>query len=93
MGARRPPKLPRLRQVDAEWRLGVPATALDRANRLVRLADGSEVTGDRLLIATGVRARRWPNAQEAALEGVHPCAPAPTPRGCRRLWSPVPVGF
>ena len=64
-------KLPRLRQVDAEWRLGVPATALDRANRLVRLADGSEVPGDRLLIATGVRARRWPNAQEAALEGVH----------------------
>jgi NADPH-dependent 2,4-dienoyl-CoA reductase/sulfur reductase-like enzyme len=64
-------KLPRLRQVDAEWRLGVPATALDRVNRLVRLADGSEVPGDRLLIATGVRARRWPNAQEAALEGVH----------------------
>jgi NADPH-dependent 2,4-dienoyl-CoA reductase/sulfur reductase-like enzyme len=64
-------KLPRLRQVDAEWRLGVAATALDRANRLVRLADGGEVRGDRLLIATGVRARRWPNAEEAALEGVH----------------------
>jgi NADPH-dependent 2,4-dienoyl-CoA reductase/sulfur reductase-like enzyme len=64
-------KLPRLREVDAEWRLGVAATALDRANRLVRLADGSEVPGDRLLIATGVRARRWPNAEEAALEGVH----------------------
>jgi 3-phenylpropionate/trans-cinnamate dioxygenase ferredoxin reductase subunit len=63
-------KLPRLRRVDAEWRLGVAATALDRANRLVRLADGSEVPGDRLLIATGVRARRWPNAQEAALKGV-----------------------
>src|SRR6201997_2847515 len=30
-------KLPRLRQVDGEWRLGVAATALDRANRLVRL--------------------------------------------------------
>ena len=26
-------KLPRLRRVDAEWRLGVAATALDRANR------------------------------------------------------------
>jgi 3-phenylpropionate/trans-cinnamate dioxygenase ferredoxin reductase subunit len=63
-------KLPRLREVDAEWRLGVAATALDRANRLVRLADGSDVPGDRLLIATGVRARRWPNAEEAALEGV-----------------------
>ena len=64
-------KLPRLRQVDAEWRLGVAATALDRVGRLVRLADGSAVEGDRLLIATGVRARRWPNAEEAALVGVH----------------------
>src|SRR5271163_1104537 len=64
-------KLPRLRQVDAEWRLGVAATALDRANRLVRLADGGEVRGDRLLIATGVRSRRWPNPEEAALEGVY----------------------
>jgi len=64
-------KLPRLRKVDAQWRLGVPATALDRANQLVRLADGSEVHGDALLIATGVRARPWPNPQEAALVGVH----------------------
>ena len=63
-------KLPRLRRVDADWRLGVAATALDRANRLVRLADGGEAPGDRLLIATGVRARRWPNAEEAALQGV-----------------------
>ena len=63
-------KLPRLREVDAHWRLGVAATALDRANQLVRLADGSEVVGDRLLIATGVRSRRWPNPQEAALDGV-----------------------
>ncbi len=64
-------KLPRLREVDAHWRLGVAATALDRANQLVRLADGSEVVGDRLLIATGVRSRKWPNPEEAALEGVH----------------------
>ena len=64
-------KLPRLREVDAEWRLGVAATALDRANQLVRLADGSEVVGDYVLIATGVRSRKWPNAQEAALAGVH----------------------
>ncbi len=64
-------KLPRMRDVDAEWRLGVAATCLDRANQLVRLADGSEVEGDRLLIATGVRSRKWPNPEEAALEGVH----------------------
>jgi 3-phenylpropionate/trans-cinnamate dioxygenase ferredoxin reductase subunit len=29
------------------------------------------VSGDRLLIATGVRARQWPNPAEAALEGVY----------------------
>jgi 3-phenylpropionate/trans-cinnamate dioxygenase ferredoxin reductase subunit len=63
-------KLTRVRQVDAEWRLGVAATGLDRANRRVRLANGDEVAFDRLLIATGVRARQWPNAKEAALEGV-----------------------
>jgi NADPH-dependent 2,4-dienoyl-CoA reductase/sulfur reductase-like enzyme len=64
-------KLPRMRDVDAEWRLGVAATGLDRVNRLVRLADGSEVEGDRLLIATGVRSRNWPNPDEASLEGVY----------------------
>lgn len=64
-------KLPRMRAVDAQWRLGVAASKLDRVNQLVRLADGSEVSGDRLLIATGVRARRWPNPDEAALRGVH----------------------
>jgi len=63
-------KLPRMREVDAEWRLGMAATGLDRANRLVHLADGSQVEGDRLLIATGVRSRKWPNPDEAALEGV-----------------------
>jgi NADPH-dependent 2,4-dienoyl-CoA reductase/sulfur reductase-like enzyme len=64
-------KLPRMRAVDAEWRLGVAATGLDRANGLVHLADGSHLEGDFLLIATGVRSRRWPNPDEAALEGVH----------------------
>jgi NADPH-dependent 2,4-dienoyl-CoA reductase/sulfur reductase-like enzyme len=64
-------KLPRMREVDAEWRLGVAATGLDRAKKLVRLADGDEVPFDRVLIATGVRARQWPNPTEGALEGVH----------------------
>lgn len=63
-------KLPRMRDVDAEWRLGVAATELDRANGFVGLADGTRVEADRLLIATGVRARKWPNAEEAALDGV-----------------------
>ena len=86
-------KLPRLRQVDADWRLGVAATALDRANRLVRLADGSEVPGDRLLIATGVRcpAMAQPRGSRAGGRS-HRCAPVPTPRGCRPRWPPVPGG-
>ena len=40
------------------------------AAKQVRLADGSEVEFDRLLIATGYRARPWPNEAEAALDGV-----------------------
>jgi NADPH-dependent 2,4-dienoyl-CoA reductase/sulfur reductase-like enzyme len=62
--------LPRLRSVEATWRLGVPATGLDMAARRVRLADGDEVPYDRLLIATGVRARPWPHEAEAELDGV-----------------------
>ncbi|NMO90797.1 FAD-dependent oxidoreductase [Actinomycetospora sp. TBRC 11914] len=62
--------LPRRRAIEADWRLGVAATGLDLAARQVRLADGSSVGFDRLLIATGVRARPWPDPDEAALEGV-----------------------
>ncbi|MEY9777099.1 FAD-dependent oxidoreductase [Arthrobacter sp. MW3 TE3886] len=62
--------LPRRRTIDADWRLGVAATGLDLAARQVHLADGSRIGFDKLLIATGVRARSWPNAAEAALAGV-----------------------
>ncbi|HEY6590630.1 MAG TPA: FAD-dependent oxidoreductase [Actinomycetota bacterium] len=63
-------KLPRRRAIDAEWRLGVAATGLDRAAKQVRLANGEQVRYDLLLIATGVRARPWFNPAEAALDGV-----------------------
>lgn len=63
-------KLPRMRAIDADWRLGVAATGLDRANREVLLANGNKVAYDRLLIATGTRARPWFNAEEAKLDGV-----------------------
>jgi 3-phenylpropionate/trans-cinnamate dioxygenase ferredoxin reductase component len=53
---------------DAQWRLGVRATGLDRDRRRVRLADGDEIPYDRLILATGSRARRWPGPE---LEGVH----------------------
>jgi NADPH-dependent 2,4-dienoyl-CoA reductase/sulfur reductase-like enzyme len=63
-------ELPRRRVIDAEWRLGVAATGLDRAAKQVRLANGEQVRYDLLLIATGVRARPWFNPAEAALDGV-----------------------
>ena len=63
-------KLPRLRRVDADWRLGVAAVGLDRINQVVRLANGEDIDYGRLLIATGARARPWTNPHEAALEGV-----------------------
>jgi NADPH-dependent 2,4-dienoyl-CoA reductase/sulfur reductase-like enzyme len=55
---------------DVEWRLGVAAVGLDLPAKEVRLADGHSVAFDRLLIATGTRARPWPNQAEAELEGV-----------------------
>ncbi|MGW5329527.1 NAD(P)/FAD-dependent oxidoreductase [Streptomyces sp. NPDC004014] len=63
-------ELPRRRETDAEWRLGVAATGLDLTAKRVRLADGDEVEYDRLLIATGVRARPWFREEEARLDGV-----------------------
>ena len=62
--------LPQFVDIDAEWHLGVSAVALDLAGRRVHLGDGHEVEFDRMLIATGTRARQWPNADEAALDGV-----------------------
>jgi NADPH-dependent 2,4-dienoyl-CoA reductase/sulfur reductase-like enzyme len=62
--------LPRSGELNARWLLGVSATGLDLAGKQVRLGDGSTVEFDRLLIATGTRARLWPNRAEAALDGV-----------------------
>jgi NADPH-dependent 2,4-dienoyl-CoA reductase/sulfur reductase-like enzyme/ferredoxin len=62
--------LPRRDGFDAQWRLGVAATGLDLSGKQVHLADGETVGFDRLLIATGVRSRPWPNEAEAGLDGV-----------------------
>ncbi|MFJ3640973.1 NAD(P)/FAD-dependent oxidoreductase [Streptomyces sp. NPDC090108] len=62
--------LPQSRDIDAKWRLGVAASGLDITAKRVRLSDGDEIEYDRLLIATGVRARPWPNEAEAGLGGV-----------------------
>jgi NADPH-dependent 2,4-dienoyl-CoA reductase/sulfur reductase-like enzyme len=56
--------------VDAEWRLGTAAASLDRENKQVVLADGESLGYDRLIVATGCRARTWPGAG-ADLPGVH----------------------
>ena len=62
--------LPRHPDLKAEFRLGTPARALDLEARIVTLGDGSPLPYDRLLIATGTRARPWPKPDEAALDGV-----------------------
>jgi NADPH-dependent 2,4-dienoyl-CoA reductase/sulfur reductase-like enzyme len=62
--------LPRRDDIDALWRLGVAATGLDLGGKQVLLADGEKVGFDRLLIATGVRARPWPDEAQAQLAGV-----------------------
>ena len=62
--------LPGVGDLNARWLLGVPAIGLDLPAKQVRLADGSAVDFDRVLIATGTRARPWANRAEAALDGV-----------------------
>ena len=53
----------------AEWRLGTPAESLDADERCVVLAGGERVPFDKLLIATGARARALPGAPDLA--GIH----------------------
>lgn len=62
--------LPNLHRLDAKWRLGKAAIGLDPGAREVTLDDGERLGFDKLLIATGVRARPWPHPSEARLEGV-----------------------
>lgn len=62
--------LPQRVDLHAEWLLGVPAIGLDLENRKVELADERRFGFDRLLIATGTRARPWPDSAQAALDGV-----------------------
>lgn len=62
--------LPQRRRLDADWKLGVRAGGLDPVGKRVLLDDGADVPFDRLLIATGTRARPWPHPDEAAMDGV-----------------------
>ncbi|WP_225821287.1 NAD(P)/FAD-dependent oxidoreductase [Streptomyces naphthomycinicus] len=83
-------KLPRRREIDAEWLLGVPAGGLDLKTNQVRLADGREIPFDRVLIATGVRARPWFVESEAALDGVFVVRTREHAEGLRRALAAGP---
>ena len=52
-----------------EWRLGVRATDLDPATHTVTLDDGTTLSADAVVLATGARARRLPGTD--GLDGVH----------------------
>ncbi|KQT89009.1 FAD/NAD(P)-binding oxidoreductase [Methylobacterium sp. Leaf466] len=62
--------LPHRLDLDAAWRLGAGAAGLDRQARTIVLSDGERLPYDRLLIATGARARPWHDEAEGTLEGV-----------------------
>ncbi|MCJ2036432.1 NAD(P)/FAD-dependent oxidoreductase [Methylobacterium sp. J-068] len=63
-------ELPELLALDADWRLGHAAVALDRAARTIRLGDGTDLAYERLLIATGAQARPWPDAAGGGLANI-----------------------
>ncbi|MFJ9007708.1 NAD(P)/FAD-dependent oxidoreductase [Streptomyces canus] len=60
---------PEAEDLRAQWLLGVRAVGLDGPQRAVRLADGSEVRADGVVIATGAAARTLPGTD--GLAGVH----------------------
>lgn len=59
-----------LGKLEARWRLGVGAVALDRAHHHVLLDDGEQIPYDRLILATGSRAVAW-RGPGAELRGVY----------------------
>lgn len=63
---------PGVEALDAQWRLGAAAVALDRDAKTITLDDGATVAYDRLIVATGCRARTWPGAPDGVrtLRGV-----------------------
>jgi 3-phenylpropionate/trans-cinnamate dioxygenase ferredoxin reductase subunit len=51
-------------ELDLELRTGTAAAALDAATRTVTLADGTELTADGVVVATGATPRRLPGVDE-----------------------------
>ncbi len=56
---------PRASATGIEWRLGAAATGADLRARTVSLADGHVLEYDALVVATGLRPRRLPQAEPA----------------------------
>ncbi|SKF64749.1 NAD(P)/FAD-dependent oxidoreductase [Mycobacteroides abscessus] len=55
--------------LQADWLLGAAAINLDTRGGAIELADGARIDADGVIIATGSRARRWPDCE--AMAGVH----------------------
>src|SRR6476660_2847602 len=53
----------------AQWLLGVHATRLDATASAVQLDNGTTISADGIVVATGARARSWPGSEHLA--GVH----------------------
>ncbi|TXN54529.1 FAD-dependent oxidoreductase, partial [Methylobacterium sp. WL18] len=64
-------RLPERTRLRARWRLGNAAVSLDRKARTLRLADGTELAYQKLLIATGADSRPWPVETGGGLAGIH----------------------
>ena len=75
--------LPILSRLQAAWRLGQPAVALERDRRIVHLADGTAIPYEKLLIATGAKARSWSGAG-AELAGIFTIRTLDDARALRR---------
>ena len=59
-----------LGELQVDWRLGTQAVGLDRSAKQVLLADAEPVAYDRVIVATGCRARQW-HGTGSELAGVH----------------------
>ncbi len=68
-------RLPELAALGAVWRLGHAAIALDRVARAIRLADGTTLAYDKLLVTTGAEARPWPAETGGGCRDLHPARP------------------
>ena len=55
--------------LDADWRFGIKATALDRSTRQLDLSDGSSIVADGVVLATGASPRMLPGT--SGLAGAH----------------------